>query len=118
MAAERDAVPKMRVISYSREPFLDRSQAGQMLAGELTHLSGKKAVVLGIPRGGIVVARALAEGLGGDLDVVLSRKLGAPGHSELALGALAEDGQVFLNEYVQQELAVPEAYIEQEKERQ
>ena len=118
MAAERDAVPKMRVISYSREPFLDRSQAGQMLAGELSHLSGKKAVVLGIPRGGIVVARALAEGLGGNLDVVLSRKLGAPGHSELALGALAEDGQVFLNEYVQQELAVPEAYIAQEKERQ
>ncbi len=118
MAAERDAVPKVRVISHSREPFLDRSQAGQMLAGELSHLSGKKAVVLGIPRGGIVVARALAEGLGGDLDVVLSRKLGAPGHSELALGALAEDGQVFLNEYVQQELAVPEAYIEQEKERQ
>jgi putative phosphoribosyl transferase len=116
--AGRDAMAKVRIVSYSREPFQDRSQAGQLLAQELSHLQGKKAIVLGIPRGGIVVARALADEIGADVDIVLSRKLGAPEHPELALGALAEDGEVFLNQYVLQELMIPEAYIAREKERQ
>ncbi len=108
----------MRIISYSGQPFEDRAQAGHLLAEELVDLRGKKAVVLGIPRGGILVARELASRIDADLDIVLSRKLGSPGHSELAMGALAEDGQVFLNEDVVRLLAVTRQYIEQEKARQ
>jgi putative phosphoribosyl transferase len=109
---------KVRVISHSGEPFQNRSQAGQLLAGELVDLRNKKPVVLGIPRGGIVVAKTLAQEIGADLDIVISRKLGAPGQSELAIGALAENGEVFLNRHVLEELFVPGAYLEQEKEHQ
>ena len=81
-------------------------------------LKGRRAVVLGIPRGGIIIAQALAREIEGDLDIVLSRKLGTPGQTELAMGALAEDGEVLLNQFVIYELGVPPSLIEQEKERQ
>jgi putative phosphoribosyl transferase len=112
------AMMKLRVVSHSDEPFQNRSQAGFLLARELNDLKDKKAVVLGIPRGGIVVAQSLAQEINADLDIVISRKLGAPGQSELAIGALAENGQVYLNRNVLDELAVSESYIEREKERQ
>ncbi len=108
----------VRILSYSGEPFADRKEAGRLLAEALSHLANKKAVVLGIPRGGVVVAQGLALGLRADLDVVLSRKLGAPGHGELAVGAVAEDGRVFLNEEVVQDLGVGSDYIERERQRQ
>ncbi len=110
-------MPRARVtiVSRSEEAFEDRHQAGQLLAGRLAHLRGKKAVVLGIPRGGIVVARALARGIDADLDIVLSRKLGTPGQPELAMGALAEDGRVFINEGVIGSLGITEDEIEEEK---
>ncbi len=105
---DRNTSAKVRVISHSGEPFQNRSQAGQLLAQELANLRNKKAVVLGIPRGGIVVAKSLAQEIGADLDIILSRKLGAPDQSELALGALTESGEIFLNRYVLEELFVPE----------
>lgn len=114
----RNAMNKVRVISYSGEPFRDRSQAGILLAQEFNELRDKNVVVLGIPRGGIVVAESLAQKIGADLDIMISRKLGAPGHSELAIGALAENGDIFLNQDVLDQLSVPGVYIEQEKERQ
>lgn len=109
---------KVKVISNSGDPFEDRVQAGQLLARALSELRGKKAVVLGIPRGGIVVAQELARILDADLDVVLSRKLGTPGQAELAMGALAEDGKVFLNEDVVRTLGITDQDIELEKSRQ
>jgi predicted phosphoribosyltransferase len=111
-------MPKVHIVSHSGEPFQNRLQAGQLLAQELGNWRGKKAVVLGIPRGGIVVAQALAQGIEADLDIVLSRKLGVPDHAELAAGALAENGALFLNQDVVEELFIPNIYIEQEKERQ
>ena len=109
---------KTRVISYSDEPFQNREQAGKLLAQELADFQDKEAVVLGIPRGGIVVAKSLAQELRADLDIIISRKLGAPGQSELAIGALAENGEIFINQNVVSELSVSDSYIEQEKERQ
>lgn len=109
---------KLRIISRSYEPFRDRAQAGYLLAPELGDLRGKRAIVLGIPRGGIIVAKELASIIDVELDIVLSRKLGAPGQPELAMGSLAEDGTVFLNEGVVQLLGVTRQYIEQEKVRQ
>ena len=109
---------KVRIFSRSAEPFRDRLQAGQLLSEQMGELKGKKAVVLGIPRGGIVVAQSLAHGIEAEVDIVLSRKLGAPGHLELAIGALAETGELFLNRPLVQDLSVSDDYIEAEKQRQ
>lgn len=70
--------------------FADRRAAGQELAAELGDWRGTDAVVLGIARGGVVVAAALAEELGLELDAVVVRKLGAAGHEEFAVGAIAD----------------------------
>lgn len=72
--------------------FLDRREAGERLAGELDDLKGRAGVVLGVPRGGVVVAAPVARYLGWPLDVVLARKVGAPFNPELAAGAVAPDG--------------------------
>jgi putative phosphoribosyl transferase len=109
---------KVRIVCRSGVPFRNRVEAGLLLVKELLNLKGQNAVVLGVPRGGIVIAEVVARGIDADLDIVLSRKLGAPGQSELAVGALAENGDVFLNERVVDGLSVSDSYIEQEKARQ
>ncbi|MBD3940929.1 hypothetical protein IF188_04325 [Microbacterium sp. NEAU-LLC] len=70
--------------------FADRRAAGRALAADLENRRGTDAVVLGIPRGGVVVAAAVVAELGLPLDAVLVRKLGATGHEEFAIGAIAE----------------------------
>jgi predicted phosphoribosyltransferase len=79
---------------------------------------GKNAVVLGIPRGGVVIAQKLAESLECDLDIVLSHKIGAPGNPELAIGAVCEDGKLFVDKVISSYVSADNAYIEQEKTRQ
>jgi predicted phosphoribosyltransferase len=74
------------------QPFLDRADAGRQLAERLRHLADGEVVVYGLPGGGVPVAAEVAERLGAPLDVVLVRKVGVPGHRELAMGAIAEDG--------------------------
>ena len=69
--------------------FTDRIQAGRMLASRLTHLRGADLVVLALPRGGVPVAAQVAEALSAPLDLLVVRKVGLPGHEELALGAIA-----------------------------
>lgn len=112
------AMAQLRILSYSSEPFADREEAGRLLAAELRQYRGQNAVVLGIPRGGVVVAREVARLLDAELDVVLARKLRTPGHEELAMGSVAENGKLFLNREVVGELGVGEADIQQEKARQ
>jgi putative phosphoribosyl transferase len=107
-----------RILSRSSLPFADREEAGKLLAAQLNKYRHQNAVVLGIPRGGIVVAREIARELGAELDVVLAHKLRTPGHEELALGSVAEDGRLFINQEVSEGLGVGEDYIEQEKARQ
>lgn len=106
---------EQHIISYSNEPFKNREQAGQLMGKELRNLYGQKSIVLGIPRGGIVVARELALQLSADMDVILSRKLGTPGQPELAMGALSENGSVFLNMDLVSDLGITERDIEKEK---
>ncbi|MBI2852563.1 MAG: phosphoribosyltransferase [Chloroflexi bacterium] len=103
-----------RILSRKSEPFADRQEAGRLLARELMDYRGQDTVVLGIPRGGIIVAQEIARLLGAQLDVVLARKLRTPGQPELAMGSVAEDGRVFLNEVVR-DLGVTQAEIEREK---
>ncbi|RMD90242.1 MAG: phosphoribosyltransferase [Calditrichaeota bacterium] len=98
--------------------FENREEAGQLLAKKLEHLKDKKPVILGLPRGGVIVAHEIATALNTELDVVLARKLGAPDNPELAIGAISEAGKVQLNYDIIETLGIPEEYIEMEKERQ
>jgi predicted phosphoribosyltransferase len=74
--------------------FADRAEAGRALARRVAALSleGRRPLVLALPRGGVPVAVPVAAETGGELDVVIARKIGAPGQPELGIGALAEDG--------------------------
>ena len=89
-----------------------------MLAGELTEYAGPDTVVLGIPRGGIIVAEELARRLDADFDVIIARKLGAPMNPELAIGAVSENGQLFLDRKILAYMGADEEYLEDEKLRQ
>jgi len=93
--------------------FADRAQAGGELADALARLEGSDVVVLAIPRGGVVVAEPVARRLSAPLDVVVPRKVGAPGNPELGLGAVAPGGRV-LDERLVRELGVTPEYLEQE----
>lgn len=93
-------------------PYRDRGDAGRHLAEALRPCAGEGALVLGIPRGGLVVAAEVARRLRGDLDIIVARKLGAPGHAELAIGAVTAAGGRFLNESVIRSLGVPKAWVE------
>lgn len=108
----------IRILTRSSVPFADREEAGRLLAGELYDYRGKNVVVIGIPRGGVVVANELAKGLGADVDITLAHKLGAPGHEELAVGAVAEDGRLVLNRQVVEDLGVTDTFIQMEQSRQ
>lgn len=95
--------------------FNNREHAGELLARRLISHKGKNPLVLGIPRGAIPMAKIIADALGGELDVVLVRKLGYPGQPELAIGAIDESGKTYLAPYAGE---VGAAYLENEKQRQ
>jgi predicted phosphoribosyltransferase len=93
--------------------FRDRREAGQILAGQLHHYRGRDdVVVLALPRGGVPVAFEVATELRAPLDVFLVRKLGVPGHAELAMGAIASGGVVVLNDDVVRGLGITPDVIE------
>lgn len=98
--------------------FRNREDAGQQLAEKLKGRQLCHPLVLAIPRGGVVTGAILAQELGADLDVVLSRKLRAPWMPELALGAVSEDGQVYLTRYAHEDLDVPLGYLSRERNYQ
>ena len=92
-------------------PFEDRIDAARVLARRLAPYRGKDVLVLGIPRGGVPVAAEVARSLDADVDVVVARKLGAPGQPELAIGAVTANGGEFLNDAIIRALDVSDAYI-------
>ena len=92
--------------------FRDRREAGRRLATLLESYAGKTGViVLGLPRGGIPVAYEVAHALGAPLDVFTVRKLGAPGHEEVAIGAIATGGVCVLNEEYIAQLEIPPGFV-------
>jgi len=94
-------------------PYRDREEAGQVLAGMLVAYADQPDVlVLGLPRGGAPVAYEVARALNAPLDVFLVRKLGVPGHEELAMGAIASGGVRVLNDEVVRMLSIPERLID------
>jgi len=98
--------------------FTDRVDAGKRLASELKGFSGKKGIVLAIPRGGVVVGFEIARALNLPLDVIIPRKIGAPENPELAIGAVAEDGTAILDNQLIKYLNVSKEYVEIETKRQ
>jgi predicted phosphoribosyltransferase len=93
--------------------FRDRRDAGRALAGLLGHYQGRDdIIVLALPRGGVPAGYEVATALGAPLDVFIVRKLGVPGHEELAMGATASGGVVVLNDDVVRDLGVPPDAIE------
>src|SRR5216683_5603804 len=100
--------------------FANRRSAGRQLAARLQQLREEKPVVLALPRGGVPVGFEIAEGLDAPLDIVLVRKIGVPWQPELALGAVADGGtpEVFIDERMQEALAIPADYVREETRRQ
>src|SRR5262245_6358324 len=94
--------------------FLDRSDAGRQLATLLTaHANRGDVIVLALPRGGVPVAYEVASALAAPLEVFLVRKLGVPGHSELAMGAIASGGVRVLSDDIITQLGIPQAAVEE-----
>jgi predicted phosphoribosyltransferase len=109
-------------VDYRDLPFHDRIEAGRELAGLLQQYAGRsEVIVLGLPRGGVPVAAEVARALGAPLDVFTVRKLGVPGHRELAMGAIASGGARVLNHELIaglgiSDLAVGRVIAEEERE--
>jgi predicted phosphoribosyltransferase/pimeloyl-ACP methyl ester carboxylesterase len=103
-----------------RLPFADRATAGRSLAQALHRFKVAKPLILALPRGGVPVAFEVARELETDLDLLLVRKLGAPGQPELGIGAVidGEQPEVVLNDDIVRHLALPAAYVHNETHRQ
>lgn len=101
--------------------FKDRIDAAEILAERLTEsfnnlkINRQEAVILGIPRGGVIIADIVARKLSTGFDIVIGRKLGAPENKELAIGAVMEDGTSYINRYLVDALLITQEYIEKEK---
>ncbi|MCC7163943.1 MAG: phosphoribosyltransferase [Anaerolineae bacterium] len=99
--------------------FRDRAEAGQALAARLRGYRGRPdVIVLGIPRGGVVVAEQIARALEAPLDVFVTRKIGAPVNEELAIGAVASDGSVLLDHNLIRQLHLSEREVERQRQAQ
>lgn len=93
--------------------FRDRAEAGRLLAAKLTEYGNRPDVlVLALPRGGVPVGYEVAKALNVPFDVFLVRKLGVPGHEELAMGAIASGGVIVLNDDVVHALRIPQPLID------
>jgi putative phosphoribosyl transferase len=96
----------------------NRESAGNILAGTLKNIlnkvSGSDLIVVGLPRGGFVMAEIIARKLSSNLDMMISKRLRAPHNEEIAIGAVTEDGTIYLNNTLIEELKISKEYIDQE----
>ena len=97
--------------------FQNRDEAAQLLSEKLAHYRGKNPLILAIPRGAVPMGKLIAVELGGELDVVLVRKLRAPGNPEFAIGSVDETGWTYVADYAAG-VGASESYIEAEKRAQ
>ncbi|MCL5263764.1 MAG: phosphoribosyltransferase [Chloroflexi bacterium] len=94
--------------------FQDRHDAGRQLAQALKRYKGQNIIVIALPRGGVAVGYEVAKALDAPLDVVVTRKIGAPGNPEYAIGAVAETGDVQLNQEEIRLYGIPRRYVDEE----
>ena len=109
--AGSDAAPYSR--PWEAVMFQDRTDAGRRLAARLTGYPSPRPLVLGLPRGGLPVAVEVSHALGAELDVLVVRKVGAPGNPEYAIGAVGEDGVIILDRAARRALQVPSEVVDQ-----
>ena len=98
--------------------FRNRIEAGKKLAEELQDYVSQDVIVVAIPRGGVVIGYEVALQLSSPLDIVIPRKIGAPGNPEFAIGAVTEDGTIVLNKQADAILGISEEYLEKTTERE
>ncbi|HEV7265167.1 MAG TPA: phosphoribosyltransferase family protein [Falsiroseomonas sp.] len=98
--------------------FTDRTEAGRLLAARLQALHPMEPIVYALPRGGVPVAAEVAAALGAPLDLVLVRKIGAPGQPELGIGAVVDGGEMVLNPDIVAVTGASEAFIEAARQRE
>ncbi|WP_342804272.1 phosphoribosyltransferase [Bradyrhizobium sp. CSA112] len=105
---------------FGQDSFSDRREAGRQLAAALAHFRDANPLILALPRGGVPVAFEVAKSLAAPLDLLLVRKIGAPGHEELGIGAVVDgrNPQLVLNWEVVDMVAPPPGYIAAEQKRQ
>ncbi|MCQ4314889.1 phosphoribosyltransferase [Stutzerimonas zhaodongensis] len=110
----------MRAFLPETNLFRDRSHAGQELAEALQHLKNSDPLVLALPRGGVPVAFEVSRALSAPLDLVLVRKIGAPGNEELALGAVIDGAEPkwVINQELFNQISPPPNWFEEEMQRQ
>ena len=99
-------------------PFADRGDAGRRLARRLAPYTGERPVVFALPRGGVPVGAEVARSLGAPLEIMVSRKLGAPDQPEFGIGAVASGGVRVLSERAVNALGIPDDYLERITERE
>ncbi|UCH52932.1 MAG: phosphoribosyltransferase [Pseudomonadota bacterium] len=97
--------------------FQDRQEAAGKLVQALAGYRGQNPLVLAVPRGAVPMGRVIADALDGELDVVLVRKLGAPGNPELAVGSVDEGGHMYIAEHARA-MGISDSYLEHEKQAQ
>ena len=93
-------------------PFRNRAEAGRKLGEALAEFKGMDVVVLGIPRGGVVVAREVAKALEAPLDIVVTRKIEAPGEPEYGLGAVTQEGDVLMDRKAAESVGASDEYLD------
>ena len=113
----QSAAPAREFLQVTIMLFADRQDAAEKLADALAHYKNSKPLILGIPRGAVPMACTIANRLGGDVDVVLVRKLRAPGNPEYAIGSVDESGWSYISPAAAA-AGVNEAYISREKSAQ
>jgi putative phosphoribosyl transferase len=106
----------INIINHREGLLADRMQAAEMLNAQLDdYIEMDHLVVLGIPRGGVILADKIARHFNAELDIVLSRKMRALHNPELAVGAVSEEGNLYVNKPIVTALGLLDDYIEQEK---
>jgi putative phosphoribosyl transferase len=98
--------------------FKDRKEAGELLAKAVAKLGLSNVIVLGIPRGGVPVAEEVASALGAQLDLVITRKIGAPSNPEFAIGAVTQDGEPIIDEETIRSYGISKEYLHKEAKHQ
>ena len=98
--------------------FKDRREAGELLAEKLEYYREQNPLILAVPRGGVPVAEPVWEYLDGELDLIITRKIGAPHQRELAIGAISGDGFIMLNEGLISRLGVFPDYVERASKKE
>jgi putative phosphoribosyl transferase len=107
---------RLRILFDEPGCFLDRRSVGRLMAHDLVDYADERPVVIGVPKGGVVAAAALARAMRADFDVRVARRLGCPGNPDMSLGAVNEDGVIYIEPEAME--LIERSYIDRESVKQ